>query len=89
MKKKLEKIGATSLFHFFSFLGIFIKNQKITKKKLVYGALIIGLTASVSSCHRHAPACYSQPQAPTCYSSLQIDSGINDSTKTNSVKTND
>lgn len=74
MKRELKKLSITTLFHLFSFLNFFIKNKHITKKKLIYGALIVGLTASVSSCHRHRH---------TCYSVRFLDNvEINDSTKT-------
>jgi hypothetical protein len=59
MKRKLEKISASFLFYLYSFLQLFIKNQKITNKKIIYGALIVGLTSVISGCHRHKPMCYS------------------------------
>jgi len=78
MKRKIEKIGILSLYHVFSFLGLFIKTKKITKKKIIYGALIVGLTASVSGCRIHRHTCY----APAFTDNLEL----NDSTKTTSLK---
>ncbi len=46
-------------FHFFSFLGFFIKNKYITKRKLALGSVIIGFMATLAGCGNHTHKCYS------------------------------
>jgi len=58
MSKSLKKAKYTALFRIFSIIGIFFKNQNITKRKLLYGAIIIGLTAVTISCRTHRRTCY-------------------------------
>lgn len=58
MNKSLKKAKYSALFNVFSIIGLFFRNKNITKRKLIYGTIIISLTAAAVSCKTYQRTCY-------------------------------
>ena len=58
MKKTIKRYHYLFLYGYYSMTRKLFNDQNSLKKKLIFGALIVGLSSYISGCHKHVHKCY-------------------------------